>query len=259
MPVFDPIIVIINRYRDGVRQPSTFVLVHGSFRGGWYWDPVASALREQGHRVFAPSLAGMGEHRHHAPLLAAAGPVERKVWVNDVVHLCTYQDLHDIVLVGHSLGGVIASEAADRLGAPRVRSLVYLDAPVLSPGQTPADLYPPRPADAPHSDPSGWTQPMPVNADEISDVALQQWMAERLTPNPNGPGLGPLIITDETAWRSIPAHVAFCSRTPAMFPSARSRIELDVAGRPYDVIEAGHDAPVSATHLVVDWLIQALS
>ena len=237
-----------------VPTTTTFVFVHGSFRGGWYWGPVGTILRTFGHRVWAPSLAGMGEHRHHAPLLAAAGPLLRQTWVDDVVHLCTYEDLHNVVLVGHSLGGVIAAEAADQLGPNRIRLLAYLDAPVLEPGQAPADLYPPRSADLAAIDQAAWSPPLPVNCEEITDPAVQRWMADRLCPNPVGPGAGPLTITDIDRWRTLPTSVAFCSRTPSMYPSARSRAVMDARGAAYDLFDAGHDAPVSAPDLVVNWL-----
>ena len=236
-----------------------FVLVHGSFRGGWYFGPVAAILRTQGHEVWTPSLAGMGEHAHHAPLLASAGPLPRGVWVDDIVALITSHNLHDVVLVGHSLGGVIAAEAADRLGPTHVAVLGYLDAPVLEPGQSPADLYPsPRPgADSPPRptpDPAMWAPPLPVNRDDVTDGGVAAWMAERLSPNPVAPGIGPLEVRDVARWETIPCRILFCDRTPPVYPSSLSRVRLDAAGIAFDTIDAGHDAPVSVPHMVAAWL-----
>jgi pimeloyl-ACP methyl ester carboxylesterase len=233
-----------------------FVLVHGSFRGGWYFGPVATMLRHHGHEVWTPSLAGMGEHAHHAPLLAAAGPLPRSVWVDDVVALVTAHDLRDVVLVGHSLGGVIVAEAADRLGPMRVAMLGFLDAPVLRPGQSPADLYPETSNEPlrPAPDPGLWAPPLPVNRDEITSDETAAWMAERLSPNPVGPGIGPLTIGDAAQWHRIPRRVVFCERTPPFFPSARSRKRFDAEGTPYETLAAGHDAPVSDPSIVVQWL-----
>ena len=235
---------------------ATFVMVHGSFRGGWYWQPTAVRLRGAGHTVFTPSLAGMGEHAHHGPLLALAGPLPRSVWVEDVTSLIEQHDLIDVVLVGHSLGGVIVAEAADRLQPGRIHTVVYLDAPVLRPGQSPADLYAdggPRPA----PDTARWVPPIPVNIDEITDPVVQRWMADRLRPNPVGPGVGPLLINDPDRFTLLPRRIAFCRRTPSTYPSARSRLELDATGVSYDLLEAGHDAPVSAPGIVAGWLSAA--
>ncbi len=234
-----------------------FVLVHGSFRGGWYFGPVAAMLREQGHEVWTPSLAGMGEHAHHAPLLAVAGPLPRSVWVDDVVALITSHDLRHVVLVGHSLGGVIVAEAADRLGPGRVALLGFLDAPVLRPGQSPANLYPAPLPDAPSRpapDPGLWASPLPVNREEITSDAAAAWMADRLTPNPVGPGIGPLTIRDVAQWERIPQRVVFCDRTPPAFPSALSRAEFDAEGATYDTLASGHDAPISDPTMVANWL-----
>lgn len=236
-----------------------FVLVHGSFRGGWYFGPVAAILRTGGHEVWTPSLAGMGEHAHHAALLEVAGPLPRSVWVDDVVSLIVSHHLHDVVLVGHSLGGVIAAEAADRLGPTHVAMLGFLDAPVLRPGQSPADLYPSPPpgSGSPHRrtpDSAVWAPPLPVNRDDVTDDSVAAWMAERLSPNPVAPGIGPLVIGDIERWETIPRRIVFCGRTPPVYPSSLSRVQLDAAGIAYDTIDAGHDAPVSVPALVAEWL-----
>jgi pimeloyl-ACP methyl ester carboxylesterase len=233
---------------------TTFVLVHGAFRGGWYWTLVSDRLRAQGHIVVAPSLAGMGEHAHHAPLLSAAGPLPRQVWVDDVTSLVISHDLTDVVLVGHSLGGVIAAEAAARLESGRLRLLGFLDAPVLRPGQSPGDLYAGDSARPSAPDPAAWSPPLPVNTDEITDPGMQQWVTLRLTPNPVGPGVGPLTILEPERFAALPQRIAFCTKTPPFYPSSRSRLELDARGVSYDVLDAGHDAPVSAPDLVTGWL-----
>ena len=227
---------------------ATYVLVHGAFRGGWYWGPVRLLLQKAGHQVFAPSLTGMGDRRH-----LRGQPVTRDTWVTDVVNLLEFEDLHDTLLIGHSLGGVITSEVADRSHA-RIALLGFLDAPVLNPGQSPADLYDTSPTDNPTTpDPASWSSPLPVNESEITDPAMASWMRDRLTPTPAAPGIGPLRVTDPAALL-LPRRVAFCERTPAVFPAARSRARFDASGRSYDILDAGHDAPVSAPALVADWL-----
>ena len=79
-------------------------------------------------------------------------------------------------------------------------------------------------------------------------------MAERLSPNPIGPGIGPLMIGDLSRWETIPRRIVFCTRTPPAYPASLSRVEVDAAGIAYDTIDAGHDAPVSVPQVVAEWL-----
>jgi pimeloyl-ACP methyl ester carboxylesterase len=102
----------------------TFVLVHGSFTGGWCWRPVASLLEANGHRVFAPSLTGLAERSH---LLAPSVGLETHIL--DIANLIEWEDLDDIVLVGHSYGGMVTGGVAQRLHR-RISSLVFADAVV---------------------------------------------------------------------------------------------------------------------------------
>lgn len=110
--------------------PKTFVLVHGAWHGGWCWRPVSDALAKQGHRVFSPTLTGLGERSH---LLNKN--INLTTHVTDIVNVIQYEDLSDIVLVGHSYGGIIISGVAERL-ADRISSIVFLDAFLPEDGET---------------------------------------------------------------------------------------------------------------------------
>src|SRR5438874_2803985 len=100
----------------------TYVLVHGAWGGNHSWRDFAPILWARGHEVFAPSLTGLGERVH------LGGPqTDLSTHIQDVVNCIEYQDLHDVVLVGHSYGGMVVTGVADRL-PDRIRRLVYLDA-----------------------------------------------------------------------------------------------------------------------------------
>jgi len=99
-----------------------FVLIHGAWHGSWCWARVRRLLAEAGHRVFTPTLTGLGERSH---LLSR--DVGLDTHIADVANLMIWEELHDVVLVGHSYGGAIARHVADTL-RDRIRSLVYLDA-----------------------------------------------------------------------------------------------------------------------------------
>ncbi|MDM9628172.1 alpha/beta hydrolase [Rhizobium sp. S152] len=110
------------------------VLVQGSWGSSAAWTPVADGLRRLGHRVFVPSLTGLGERMH-----LAGGHINLDTHIADVCGLIEAEGLADVDLVGHSSGGMVITGVADRF-AERIRSLVYLDAFVPEDGQSILDL-----------------------------------------------------------------------------------------------------------------------
>ena len=116
---------------------STIVIVHGAWGGGWEWSPVADILRGDGHRVFTPTLAGMGERAHLDPMQ----PISLLTHITDLVSLLDFEQLRDVVLCAASYGGVPATGAADQ-AADRVRLLIYVDGLVPADGESALDLLP---------------------------------------------------------------------------------------------------------------------
>jgi len=101
---------------------ANFVLVHGAWHGGWCYRDTAAALRAAGHEVFTPTHTGVGERFHQS-----AENITLETHVRDVCGCIEWEELDDVVLVGHSYGGMVISGVADRM-AERVRALVFLDA-----------------------------------------------------------------------------------------------------------------------------------
>ena len=93
---------------------ATFVLVHGAWHGSWCWKRVRSALRQAGHEVFTPTLTGIGERSH---LLAQT--VDLNTHTLDVLNLILWEELDDVVLCGHSYGGMVVSGVAGLFSAAR--------------------------------------------------------------------------------------------------------------------------------------------
>jgi pimeloyl-ACP methyl ester carboxylesterase len=113
---------------------ATFVLIPGGWHGGWYFQPLVEALRARGHRAYAVTLTGLGERRH---LLRA--DVNLDTHIDDVAQLLQMEDLSDVVLVGHSYGGMVIGGVVDR--APdRIATAIYSDAYVPNDGQSCLDL-----------------------------------------------------------------------------------------------------------------------
>jgi pimeloyl-ACP methyl ester carboxylesterase len=100
----------------------TFVLVHGAWHGGWCWRRVSDQLEKKGHKVFTPTMTGLGERSH---LLSK--DIHLDTHVTDIVNVIKWEGLKDIVLVGHSYGGIIISGVADQQH-DKIASIVFLDA-----------------------------------------------------------------------------------------------------------------------------------
>jgi pimeloyl-ACP methyl ester carboxylesterase len=111
-----------------------YVLVHGAGSGGWSWRHFAPLLRARGHEVFAPSLTGLGERAH------LSGPqVTLSTHIQDVVNIFEFEELEDVILVGHSYGGMVITGVVEQIGE-RVAHLVYEDAFLPKDGQSCGDL-----------------------------------------------------------------------------------------------------------------------
>ncbi len=100
----------------------TYVLVHGAWGGGWDWKHVNQLLNADGHTVYRPTLTGQGEHSN-----LASTNIDLNTHIQDIVNVILWEDLHNVVLVGHSYGGMVITGVADRV-PDRIKCLVYIDA-----------------------------------------------------------------------------------------------------------------------------------
>ncbi|HSM72482.1 MAG TPA: alpha/beta hydrolase [Anaerolineales bacterium] len=117
---------------------ATIVLVHGGTSGGWAWKPIASKLRREGHEVYTPTLTGLGERVH---LLTREIGLDTQI--TDIVNVLAFEDLHDVILVGHSLSGAVITGVADQI-PERISKLIYLDAFLPENGECVRDLVEPE-------------------------------------------------------------------------------------------------------------------
>ena len=114
---------------DPVTKP-TIVIVHGAWGGSWAFRKVEALLREKGFNVYRPQLTGLGERVH-----LSRPDIGLSTHIDDVVNLILFEDLHDIILMGHSYGGMVITGVADRV-PDRIRRLVYVDAFVPNDGES---------------------------------------------------------------------------------------------------------------------------
>lgn len=169
---------------------ATLVLVHGAWGGGLIWRGIAQTLRKAGHEVYTPTLTGLGDRKH---LLRR--DVDLGTHVQDVLGLIDYEDLADIVLVGHSYGGMVVSGVADAVPS-KIASLVYLDAFVPENGRALFDLLPPgAPKAVPVPGEEWLAAPLPAGTfGELSKEA-REFSEHKTSPHPIACFTQPLTIT----------------------------------------------------------------
>ena len=160
---------------------TTFVLVHGGWDGAWAWRPVAQELQRRGHAVYTPTLTGSGERVH-----LASREVGLHTHILDVVNVLRFEQLTDVVLVGFSYGGMVATGVAEEL-PDQISHLICLDGFVPANGQSIADLLGPQIMgalnDVAQRYGDGWRVPFdPPDADRRTDLLLRT-AEEPLTVN----------------------------------------------------------------------------
>jgi pimeloyl-ACP methyl ester carboxylesterase len=179
---------------------SSFVLIHGGWHGGWCWKKVAMLLRGRGHDVFTPSLTGMGDREHlYTP------EVGLDTHTADILSLLRVERLRDVILVGHSYGGVIMTLVADQIPSD-LSALVYVDAVIPQAGVPGWEGFPPerqkqmlKGAEAL----GGWRVPPPdPTAWGIENEADLQWLRECCSPHPIKTMRDAPQLTG--AWHSVP-------------------------------------------------------
>lgn len=237
---------------------ATFVLVHASFKGGWSWKRVTPLLRAEGHEVYTPTLTGLGERSH-----LATSEINLDTHIQDVVNLLFYEDLTDVILVGHSYAGMVITGAAAR-AAGRIARLIYLDAYLPEHGQCEYDLWPPSDREvalAALAAGESFRQPPPVELLDIGDPQLAAWLAPRMVAQPVATYTQPLAFG--SAWDPHPPRAyilcteGFLAGQMAVFAN-RAR----AAGWPVRELPAVHDVMVTAPAMLaaaLDELAQAFS
>jgi|SRR5215470_2999605 len=211
---------------------ATYVLVHGAYQGGWIWKPVVERLRAAGHAVHAPTLDGCAERHDQVRSGITVG-----THAQEVARLLFYEDLHDVVLVGTSAGGMVICKAAEA-AADRVGRLVFVDALALLPGERVADIVS-RPAGEVTA-----TTIAPTRADAEArmfadlEASLRAWALARYTPHPIAALQAPMEPT--TFWeRAWTARVIRCRRARNP-PESHQRRTAERLNAPYAELDTGH-------------------
>ena len=236
---------------------ATYVLVHGAGHGGWCYKRLAPLLRAQGHEVHAPSLTGLGERAH---LLTAETTLSTHI--EDIVRLIEAEDLSDVILAGHSYGGMVITGVSGRI-PHRIAHLVFLDAAIPADGEALEDSSPAvrtgirseaRVVDGVEL--VLWPD-MPVARAiyGVTDEADWAWMLERLRPHPWKCFEEKLVLADPEGAARIPRTIINC---PSTLETRRHNENIDryFQGENVWEIDTGHDLMITEPEKTAEMLLR---
>ena len=235
---------------------TTFVLVHGTGHGGWCWRFIAPILQAAGYDVYISTLTGLGASSH---LLHELNKISLDTHVKDITNMIFYEDLSDVILVGHSYGGMVITGVAAK-EPQRLAHLVYLDAYLPMEGENEIALWPPNQKEKYSADiASGVTScpPTPLHMLGITDPKMFQWVKERLTAHPYSTYEDPPPSPDDPAkTASVPKTYVHCTLGPMSswmepFAARARKLKWDV----YNV-EASHDIMITHPNELAEILLE---
>ncbi|AMN40378.1 alpha/beta hydrolase family protein [Rhodoplanes sp. Z2-YC6860] len=231
----------------------TFVLVHGAWHGGWCWRRVSDLLEKKGHKVFTPTMTGLGACSH-----LISKDVNLTTHITDIKNFIKWEILSDIVLVGHSYAGIIISGVAEELHG-KISSIVFLDAFMPENGDSLAEKAAPAFRDA------------IANAINRGDVSLKAppaaafgvaeadraWVDGKCTPQPISTYTEKAVYTggrDKVAKKTYIRAKGYAS--PA-FDAALAKTKADASWKTHEMT-SGHDAMVIQPQELTELLLQAV-
>jgi len=230
----------------------TFVLVHGAWHGGWCWRRVADLLEKKGHKVFTPTLTGVGERSH-----LMSKDINLDTHIADIVNLIKWEDLRDICLVVHSYGGWPGSGAIEHT-LDRIASIVWLDAFKPEDGQRSFDFASAfsRKAlmEAVARGEAG--RPSPKAEAFFVNEKDRAWVDSKLTAQPNGVALQPIKLTGARERVASKTYIRAPKYPQPAFDKAYAECKADTSWRTFEAPNSGHDVMVDAPEWLVDVLLQ---
>jgi pimeloyl-ACP methyl ester carboxylesterase len=233
--------------------PKTFVLIHGAWVGGWYWRRVSDLLEKNGHKVFSPTLTGLGERSH---LLNK--DINLDTHVTDIVNVIKWENLDNVCLVAHSYGGFPGSGALEKIGG-NVSSIVWLDASKPRDGQKGSD----------------WTseagRKMVAASFEKGDAGFgppklgtvfvnekdSAWVNSKVTAQPTGTYLQPINLSGALEKAPKKTYVRLRKYPNPNFDNALAECKSDPSWRTVENTTSGHVVMVDEPEWLAGVLLEA--
>ena len=238
---------------------ATFVLVHGGWHGGWCWQKVIPFLEEASHEVYAPTLTGLAERASEL-----SPDVGLDTHIQDIVGLLVEKNLHGVILVGHSYGGMVITGVVDQV-PERIAHLVYLDTFVPRDGESMAGVVPLlryvlRQQAQAHGD--GWR----VDSHGTYGVTTEpdrSWVLSKVTPQPLKTLEQPLHLKNPAIVSAKPRTHIDCTGGGFFFSLmrhilARRALPPTEAGWRLRQLPTGHDAMITMPRELADLLLEVV-
>lgn len=229
---------------------TTFVLVHGAWHGAWCWRRVARLLTARGHEVFAPTLTGVCEssHRIHPD-------IDLDTHIADVANLIKWGELENVVLVGHSYGGLVISGVAEK-AEKAISSLVMLDAFYPENGQSLIDMAAPVTRDAVQAAADKGVTSIPPRPAALFHVNEKDaaWVDRQCTPQPIKTMMQKLALTGARERIAKRSYIRASSYPNEPFDAAKAKAQKN-GWRVYDV-PCGHDVMIDKPERLAEILLE---
>ena len=226
------------------------VVAHGAWSAGWAWKKMRPLMAARGHVLWTPTYTGLGERSH-----LASPAVNLTTQITDVVQVLEMEDLEDVVLIGHSYGGMVATGVADKV-PERLQRVIYLDAFVPEDGDSLASLAGQDPAEMRAGAEDGWRapyRPMPADTSE-ADLA---WAMARRMSHPVECFLEPLRLTG--AGGRLPRHYIYAlKKYPAdVFGRFHERARTTPGWTAHE-IDASHNPHITTPEALAEMLCEII-
>ncbi len=227
------------------------MLVHGAWHGGWCWRRVSDLLEKKGHKVFTPTMTGLCERSH---LLSK--DINLATHVTDIFNVLKWEDLKNIVLVGHSYGGFVVSGVADQ-AHDRIASIVFLDAFVPENGDS---IYEKAPEAARGSMTEAIkkgeiaVKPIPAAVLRVNEKD-RAWVDAKCTPQPIGAFTDKATVTGGREKIAKRAYIRAKGYPSVPFDGALDKFKASAGWKTYEV-PSGHDVMVDMPDRLTEILVE---